>query len=256
MLLFLSPHYDDAIYSCGGAIYHRVKGGESVCILTVMGGEPMRLPSTPLVAELHARWDAGKSPVIVRRAEDAVAAVLLGATADYWQLPDCIYRTDADGNALYPTGDHLWNTIHPNDPALAWLRQQPLPNGITEIYAPLGVGGHVDHLIVRAWALELAARFNISLWLYEEYPYRTQLEKRKLAYEQVAKLALNPVRFQLTDAGVRAKIEGVKAYRSQVSTFWADVPSLERDVLAAMQPTPSDRPFEMFFRLQASGQQG
>ena len=38
--LFLSPHYDDAVYSCGGTLASLTTAGENVTVLTVCAGSP------------------------------------------------------------------------------------------------------------------------------------------------------------------------------------------------------------------------
>jgi len=59
MHLFLSPHLDDAVYSCGGTIHQLTSQGTPVQILTFMAGDPPTpLPDTPITRDLHRRWDA------------------------------------------------------------------------------------------------------------------------------------------------------------------------------------------------------
>ena len=173
MHLFLSPHPDDAVLSCGGLIHQLTQKGEPVTILTVMAGDPPDpLPDTPLVRELHQRWKIGENPVAVRRQEDEAAARVLGARVEFLSIPDCIYRT-AGGVGLYPVGDDdLFGDIHPDDPARALLLQTPMPHSSDagRIYVPLGVGNHVDHQLVVAWALEKLGGALDTVFFYEDYP--------------------------------------------------------------------------------------
>src|SRR4030042_1789814 len=54
--VFLSPHLDDAVLSCGGLIARQVATNDVVTVLTVSAGEPGRLPLSALAQSRHARW--------------------------------------------------------------------------------------------------------------------------------------------------------------------------------------------------------
>ncbi len=110
--LFLSPHFDDAIYSCGGIIYDLTQQGHQVTIFTLMAGEPtFPLPDTPILKANHIRWQVGDNPTLARKREDKISAEIVGAKTQYADLADCIYRI-VDGKALYATEEALWKNIH------------------------------------------------------------------------------------------------------------------------------------------------
>ena len=67
--IYLSPHFDDAVLSCGGLIWEQVRRGERVEIWTVCAGAIPPGPLSPFAAELHARWGTGMASVEARRAE-------------------------------------------------------------------------------------------------------------------------------------------------------------------------------------------
>jgi hypothetical protein len=106
----------------------------------------------------------------VRRAEDARAVARLGAEALVWSLPDAIYRLHpATGEPLYTDNDQLFGQLSPAEaPLVAELAAQmgALPPA-GRIVAPLVLGNHVDHQLVRAAAEKAFA----SLYYYEDYPY-------------------------------------------------------------------------------------
>jgi LmbE family N-acetylglucosaminyl deacetylase len=168
MHLFLSPHLDDAILSCGGLIQQLTRQGESVVIRTFMAADPpLPFPDTPVIHDLHQRWQADDSPMAMRRAEDRQAAAVLGAAVEFLDILDCPYRVNEHGQAIYQTNAALFGDIHPDDPALKTLIR--LPEGVQQVYAPLGAGGHVDHKIVSRLSRELPP--GIPICFYEEYPY-------------------------------------------------------------------------------------
>lgn len=225
--LFLAPHYDDAAYSCGGTIAQWTQQGKRVLIYTLMAGTAPA-PDTPIVRENHQRWQAGGDPVQARREEDKAAAAILGATTQYADIPDCIYRT-AEGEALYPTEESLWGAVHPADRAPGALQALTLPDA-DFVYAPLGVGGHVDHRIVRDWARGVLQKRPLSvLRFYTDYPYARDDRAIQAAREALG-VPVQEETVVLTEAALTRKIQAMAAYRSQIATFWEDASAIRADV--------------------------
>lgn len=227
-IVFLSPHYDDAIYSCGATIYDLVQHGHDVTIWTLMAGIPtLPLPDTPVLVDNHQRWQMGENPVLMRRQEDTTASQIVGATTRYSDVLDCIYRT-ADAEALYPTENSLWEHIHTDDPAVKQLQHLSIQD-IDQLYAPLGVGAHVDHLIVRNWGWQLAQTQPYPVQFYVEYPYlRNRVAVDKAIAQHPASLTLSHC--SVSESAMQHKIEAMTAYQSQISSFWADETQIEREV--------------------------
>jgi LmbE family N-acetylglucosaminyl deacetylase len=242
MHLFLAPHPDDAPLSCGGTIYHLREAEEQTCvILTIMSGDPPDLlPNSPLVRELHERWQAGENPMIARRQEDEEAATVLSAKSIiHTSMLDCVYRTAPDGTAFYPDNDSIFGSIHPQDGALPSLLAVDLPyaDQVTHVYAPLGAGHHVDHQVIRDWALHLAAKYpEITFLFYEEFPYAEdpQTTEQALASFEVK---LEPEVKILREVDVLIKLVALQHYTSQISTFWGSIQEMEDRVRGFMQRT-------------------
>jgi LmbE family N-acetylglucosaminyl deacetylase len=256
--LFLSPHPDDAPLSCGGTIYHlRAEENAECIILTVMSGDaPQNLPDTPHVRELHERWKAGENPMATRREEDEQAALVLSAkTIIHTSLPDCVYRTAPDGSALYPGKDDIFGEIHPDDSAYPALLATPLPFGdtVTHVYAPLGAGHHVDHQIIRDWALHLKQSHpSLNVLFYEDYPYSEKPE----AIEQALTYYTVPLQMEyrtLRDIDVMIKLTALQNYVSQISTFWGSINEMDQRIGAHMMKAGAalgvDLPIERFWRI-------
>lgn len=247
--LFLSPHYDDAVYSCGGTIFQLARMRSTVTILTLMAGQPTPpIPQTPIVEDNHQRWNIGDNPVLTRRDEDIAAATILGASTDYCDdIPDCIYRT-ANGEALYPNEESLWGAPHPDDPALSRLRRINLEN-VETLYAPLAVGNHIDHQIVRDWAIELSVQYpDMRVFLYEDYPYMREPKAIKDALSRLA----HPGRqrsMMLTERAILKKISAMRAYQSQLSSFWDDEQSLDVEVRQTFSSATMAGYTERFYQL-------
>lgn len=257
MHLFLSPHLDDAVFSCGGTIHQLTARGEPVTVLTIMAGDPPDpLPDTPIVADLHRRWQAGYNPVIARRAEDQAACQLLDAGFIHLPIGDCVYRTAQRGNetlALYPDEDSLWGDIHPDDPAPAALRAAAVPIPAS-LYVPLGGRHHVDHRIVRDWGLWLGRQYPAAaLFLYEEYPYESdatmELERALVFYES---RNLSQMSRQLGEADVAARLGAMACYQSQISTFWDSVAQMEASTRKFMYAAANGGYAERFWQIRES----
>jgi hypothetical protein len=204
-----------------------------------MGGVPDKLPDSPMIRELHKRWNAGENPITTRIKEDEAAIALLGATLKRMTVwLDCIYRTSPDGKALYTTEAALFGGVHPDDPAAKWLPTIVLPpdEPVRVLYAPLAAGHHVDHQIVRDWAIELRkGNSQIALKFYEDYPYSQEagVVERALDYFEKKGLSLTQEPSALTTDHMTAKTRAIAEYRSQVGSFWLDGDVMEHAVRRA-----------------------
>lgn len=226
--LYLSPHFDDAVYSCGGLIHRQTRAGERVRVLTLCAGAPPAGPLSAFAETLHRRWAVTAAAVrAARQAEDAAALRLLGAEAAYLEIPDCIYRRHPESGApLYASEEALFGPVAPAEAALvdviAGQVAQALAGADTQVYAPLGIGRHVDHQLAR-----LAAErrpLGRPLRYYEDYPYAARVPETP-AWEGLAQ-ALQPVPAEFAEADFEAYGRAVAAYTSQLSTFWPDEPAL------------------------------
>ena len=89
--VFLSPHLDDVVLSCGGLIYQLAQAGWVAQMITIFAGDPPPGRLTPFAHSLHDRWAAEPA---ARRDEDVYALRMLGAEAIHWPYPDAVYRRD------------------------------------------------------------------------------------------------------------------------------------------------------------------
>jgi LmbE family N-acetylglucosaminyl deacetylase len=256
MHVFLSPHLDDAILSCGGRINQLVQSGASVVIVTVMAGDPPDpLPDSPLIRELHQRWAVGENPVAIRREEDAAAAQHLGATCIHLPIPDCVYRT-AGGSVLYPEGDEdLFGPVHSLDPAIEELQQQTLPHlqAVTHLYVPLGAGNHVDHQLVHRWALDQSQQNPAAaLVFYAEYPYSRSPQALQDALARLEHYQLQRFDAYLLESDIIRKVEAIACYQSQISTFWESTDAMRQQIIEDMYNLGGGRPVEHAWLVRAT----
>ncbi len=223
--IFLSPHMDDAVLSCGGLIEQLAQAGETVTVFSVMAGSvPPDVPISPFIEEHFRRWKLWPDPVPGRKAEDTRAVQSLGAHVRFGNFPDLLYRTDGQGSPLCPDLRAMFGTIDPCDPVLAQMEEiTGWLDPSAAIYAPLGAGQHVDHQLVREAVVRWArAQRGVAVFFYEEYPYSAQGADAVQAALDRLDGPMVPVIHRLSDAALDAKIQAIACYESQISTFWND----------------------------------
>lgn len=225
--LFLSPHLDDAVLSCGGMIYDRVQAGDSVTILTVCAGDPPESPFSPLALSLHARWGNLPDIVDVRRREDLAACQVVGAAAAHLDIPDCIYRRNPQtGGALVSTNDDLFQPLPQFEFPLGERVTEKLSDFIPKsgrVVCPLALGGHIDHRLTR----RAAERLGLPLLYYADYPY---LVLNQLDLQDHIPSGWQARHYPVSLAGRAAWIKAVAQHESQISTFWGGIDEMSQAI--------------------------
>jgi LmbE family N-acetylglucosaminyl deacetylase len=213
------------VYSCGGLIRDRVDDGDSVSIWTIFAGGPPEGPLSAFAETLHARWGLGREAASLRKAEDRQACELVGASHRHFNRPDCIYRRDPETReALYQGDPAIFG--EPAEVELAWLPTalarewgEMLPDDV-RVVCPLGLGGHVDHQLVRLAAERLGKR----PWYYADVPYVFEREG------EIAGLlpeGAGEAIFPVSGAGFAAWMAANEAYVSQFGSFWGSGEEME-----------------------------
>lgn len=226
--LFLSPHLDDAVFSCGGQIVLARRQGASVRVVTAFTGDAPRpeLPLSDFAALLHALWDAGDNPFAQRREEDRRALDFLDASGTHLPHQDAIYRRSREsGQWLYPDHPAVFGQVAPEEAATLpqALAQEiaPLcgPPGGTVLHAPLGIGDHVDHQLLRSAALSLQEA-GYPLRFYEDFPYSE--ESGELEAVLAGLPSLRPVFTTYGEDVLLVRLEAMALYRSQLGAVFGD----------------------------------
>ena len=219
--VFLSPHFDDAVYSCGGLIWDLFGANEHVEIWTVCSGSPPAGPLTPFARELHKRWRVDRRRAIaVRKSEDKLACQRLRARSHYFGIPDCIYRLLPGGVPLVAKEEDLWQPLHPGEDnqlnQLVEVVYMAVRKG-ARLVSPLGLGQHVDHTLTRR-AAELAAgdRPDIQLAYYADFPYVMKVLREREEFDGSLRAETTTV----SPTGLQAWGDGIALYASQLSSFW------------------------------------
>jgi len=254
--IYLSPHLDDAVLSCGGQITQLVRAGQVVRVVTVFAGDvPAEAAASPFVQELHARWGLGRNPPAARRAEDRAALGILGARATHLPFPDCVYRLGRMGAPLYPTRDAIFGTVAQVempliDEVVRALRRLRVPRD-ARVILPLTAGHHVDHQIVRAageqWCKMQPAGRSVPIAYYEDYPYAEQPDEVTAALDQDT---LESELVELDEDALAAKVAAIACYRSQISSFFADKAEMTTRVRTYAELVGGGQPAERLWHWQ------
>ncbi len=261
--IYLSPHLDDAILSCGGRILQQTGAGECVRVVTIFADAPAPdAPLSPFAQELHTRWGHLVGAVLKRREEDLAALTLLGAKAIHWPYADCIYRQTPNGHFPYASEQALWGQVHPAESGLVaelsarlatYLSSWSDADTLTPIlYVPLAIGHHVDHQIVRRVASDAPAltSHRYRTVHYEDYPYAQDPE----AVQAALALEIEPRETEwqselvfLTEQTLEAKIAAIACYQSQLSTFWTSSAEMAGAIRAFAEHVGNGRPAERYW---------
>jgi LmbE family N-acetylglucosaminyl deacetylase len=215
--IYLSPHFDDAVLSCGGLIHDQVQSGIQVEIWTILAGDPPPGPLSDFATVNHKLWGVttGEETIAMRRAEDQEAAGRVGAELVHYDIPDCIYRRSPKGEYLYT--ETVMTAPHPADRGLPKRIASALKSELLKddrLVCPLALGGHVDHTLVR----RAAETLHRPLLYYADVPY---LINYPGALEP-AVAGMHAQSFPVSEAGLEAWLMGVAAYRSQVDSLMKD----------------------------------
>jgi LmbE family N-acetylglucosaminyl deacetylase len=143
LALFLSPHLDDVVFSCGGLAASLASAGWDTVLATAFTRSVVPATGFALACQL----DKGLSPELdymaLRRAEDEVAAGLLGFGTNRWlNLLEAPHRG-------YEAAAELFGAIHQSDSVFLELAAHFIALSAEFqpdlVLAPQGLGNHVDH---------------------------------------------------------------------------------------------------------------
>lgn len=167
--LFIEPHFDDVVLSCGGTLARLRGAGTPVTLVTVCTADPE--PDQPL-SPLAQEWMGDADSYAARRREGRAAAEALGLEHVELNVKDIVLR---DPEVETTADTRVQGTYHPHeDPCYAVLVERLgalfAQHSEAVVCAPLGVGHHRDHMVVHE-AVRVAATDGQDVLYYEEYPY-------------------------------------------------------------------------------------
>ncbi|MEU9859997.1 PIG-L family deacetylase [Streptomyces sp. NPDC047971] len=253
-LLVLSPHLDDAVLSCGALMLcaRRRAPVTVVSFFTEAGPPPHTLSGRQYLRQTGAT-DA-EELYASRREEDRAVLERMGVTWRHFGLVDGLFRR-RDGRPPRTTGparrlpelDHVYPTyrLHLSRGRVsrrdgATLRTvtaavralMPARRGL--VLAPLGVGGHADHVLVRTAAESSGCR----VAYYSDFPYNRDHDADPAFTGRHAFVSCS------WEDGLTDKQELIRGYRTQAEALFPqggiplvpEVYLLASDIAAASAP--------------------
>lgn len=251
--IFLSPHYDDAVLSCGGTIAALAEAGNDPTVITVFGGEVPDEVITDFAKWKHSRWGARDVEDIVgrRQGEDWHAIRTLGARARWLGFPDAIYRGDR-----YLSDPSLFGIPQEIEAGLADLIATEIPrlpewDPAGTVFVPLGIGGHVDHQLTFAAGQRLAT-MGAHVLAYEDCPYAMHTpEGVGKRLEMIAGTIDPPIRVPIA-ATLARRIAAIDAYTTQIPVIFRFTTDVPGTVAAFAEKTGGDLgPAERFWPVRS-----
>lgn len=244
LAIFLSPHFDDIPLSCGGTAARLAKmGARCVGLVVCAAPEPEGAGLSEYANRQHEQWQraSGRGDLginEVRREEERAAMHLLGLEPVWLDVPDAPYRHNRAGESLYNSDEDLFGSVSGEErrtlaPRIAGeirrvAREHGGERGRVRVFAPLGVGRHVDHQLVFWAARRLGPRFGVLY--YEDYPYAAkpgELDHRLQELGMAAQPRLTPI-----SELIGLKIAAIARYKSQLDVLFGSseaMPGAVRD---------------------------
>jgi LmbE family N-acetylglucosaminyl deacetylase len=243
--VLLSPHLDDAVWSC----YSVLVDARPAVVVNVCAGVPTPGDPPPWDRACGARERAGH--VRRRIAEDRAALARLGRDAVYLPVLDQQYL---DGRAATAAE------------ALTGLARAV--GAASRVLACGGIDGHPDHILVRDMGVALL-RAGMPVTFYADYSYCTRRgwptwvdpdagsgdadEQWREALGGVPGLDLAAPRIERVDADTAAaKLASMRDYRTQYDAIEQEEPRWQRD--GRPPSDPDKRAIEVFYDVEPASQ--
>jgi LmbE family N-acetylglucosaminyl deacetylase len=219
-ILVLSPHLDDAVLSLGGMMAEKVKAGQSVLVYNLFCA-PYHGPLSPAAQRLHEGWGDPEDITALRLEEDRRALELIGAQQIIGDARDLIYRQSMQGDWLYSSMEDIQGERNPEDNALVSAYFSRLSGMFSkekfEISAPLGIGGHIDHVLTYDIGV-LLHQNEYCVKFYEDLPYALREDYLSARLASIPKMDSEIMLFHLEQLDI--KIEALHCYQSQIPSLF------------------------------------
>lgn len=225
-IVFISPHLDDAVLSCGSLLDYLAEKSYRIDVISLFT-QPTSPPLTKFVRNnlKQANFKDSYQFFLQFRQEDIKANKLLKTKPVHLKYVDAAWRKFDQPTLIqsllnillpqlvyiYPNATSIFSSsIHSADNQLIKQLTKRLNQIIPHrcvVFAPIGIGNHVDHQI----ANKITLRLNRPLTYYwEDTPYRKYYSKNKLK-----ELFLKKYRLDFTIPFNNRKKQALNYYKSQ-----------------------------------------
>jgi len=205
-IIFISPHLDDAVYSCSQMIREKAKDNK-ILIITIFTHYPKSNSTSPFVngqVRINEDKEICKSLGVDYMHLDYSELMIRNKLSDYSFFQQIIQPI----KTLLYIGNELTYKINYD------IQKIINHHNIKETYYPGAVGFHPDHILAYRSCYNLK---NTKLICYEEFPYSTHwiykyIRTPFIKSNKVIKLKIN----------VEDKIEDIMRYKSQFKIIFGN----------------------------------
>lgn len=215
MIYIISPHFDDAIGSCGGMI-SKYRDSEEITIVTVFTKEAKQ-PLSEFAIHLNALWKV-EDAVKIRTKENQSACEFFNLPYINLGLTEAIYRKDGNRD-LYPKEGDIFKEIDPADKTLPFRIAEKI-NGFANlndmIILPAAVGRHVDHILVLKSYAFLKKRLKVLFYRdfsYKGPPYFNNMKEKRIS---------------ISESNLEDKKTAVLLYKSQIGMLFEEFGGIDK----------------------------
>lgn len=217
MILAVSPHLDDAVFSVGATLARAAARGDEVVLATVFTRSVASPRGFALACQLDKGLPVEADYMALRRAEDELAARCLGlAGVIHLDLPEAPHRG-------YGSPAELFAAVRGDDPAVASVRPALADllarTAPATVLGPQAIGGHVDHAVVA----DALARLRVPVARWRDVPY--VLRARRGGDRDASDKTEHAV--AVTEPHLRRKVKASAAYATQVPFQFGGVAAME-----------------------------
>lgn len=211
--VFVSPHLDDAVLSCANLMLKLRNKDVRIITVFTQGGNNSLTPQAKSFLKATG-YNNPEKLFADRKIEDAKAAKMLNAKYQYLEFTDAAWRIK-NNKPIYPdnrsqfSGNISRNDIFLIDKIKTKLLKIVPNNNDTVLFAPLGIGGHTDHVLIN----KVVRKLPHKKIFWEDFPYSLDTKCKKEFYTKIkdVKPFLNVKSF---DKAVREA--AIQNYKSQV----------------------------------------
>ena len=221
-------------------------GARCIALTIFTAPAPSGVPLSKYAQGLHTSWESARDSATdeaineTRREEERQAMRLLGLEHVWLDLPDAPYRRSAAGDPFYTSDAQLMGRVaaeerHGVVPYIAeQIRRVAEETGLrgrVRVFAPLGVGHHVDHQLAYLATRRLPPRYGLAY--YEDYPYAAK-QGALLARLQELDLPMQGRIVSISEL-LGVKIAAIARYKSQLPVLFGSSDAMPAAVRAYTQ---------------------
>lgn len=226
-VIFFSPHLDDAILSASGLMNLLLKRKKRILVVTLFSSGNDTTFSESALLFLKNSGQSKKSSFLFknRRNEDIRATKKIGINHKHFSFVDALFRKNSSNRNIYQNFDQIFSGKVSNDDKLLvteiekkiLFEIQPVLSKKCLIFAPLGVGTHVDHILTNQIIRSMFK--DVQYW--QDVPYDSEYLK---VIKRLSNLEDENYHFKKNVIDIsnfsKIKLTAVEYYKSQIEGLY------------------------------------